>query len=332
MRLLTYNVLLGGHGREDRIADLLLRSQADVIALQEASDLALVRRLAHRLEMRMAVGKPGDSGTLNLAVLTRLPLTRWRNHQHPGRMMRTHLECEVATGSAAMPHLRVHCVHLAARFGERANGEQRRMREVRAILGDIERSGRRTPHVLLGDFNAVAPGDIVAASGFFERMAELRRAGLVVRGLDGIVGPVVQQRDADRDPGVDDAWSRAGVHPHLDVGVPRLPAIVFPLTGVLPRHPVTDRILNLRIQRWTVRHLVDEGYVDCFRALHPRRAGYTCATWMPAARIDYVFAEQALARRLRLCDVVGGLDSEIADPDALTASDHFPVMADFHLA
>ena len=78
---------------------------------------------------------------------------------------------------AAMPRVRVHCVHLAARFGERANGEARRMRELRAILGDIARSGR-TPHLIAGDFNALAPGDTVAASAFFTRMAQLRRSGV----------------------------------------------------------------------------------------------------------------------------------------------------------
>ena len=84
-------------------------------------------------------------------------------------MLRAHLECEVAVNADHTHRIRVHNLHLAARFGERANGEERRMRELGAILGDIRHSGH-APHLLLGDFNAVAPGDVVAASDFFARL------------------------------------------------------------------------------------------------------------------------------------------------------------------
>src|SRR5207245_680079 len=98
---------------------------------------------------------------LNLALLTRLPVVGSANHRHAG-MLRTHLTVEVRTGSGAVPRLRVHVVHLAARFGERANGETRRMREMSAVLDDIAVEPPR-PHVIVGDFNAIAPGDMVAA-------------------------------------------------------------------------------------------------------------------------------------------------------------------------
>lgn len=321
LRVLTYNVLLGGEGREERIAAVIRRADADVVALQEAVDLALLRRLAERLGMRMAMGKPSDAGRLNLAVLSRYPFTRWRNHQHPGRMLRTHLECEVETGVAAMPRVRVHCVHLAARFGERANGEARRMRELRAILGDIARSGR-TPHLLAGDFNALAPGDTVAASAFFTRMAQLRRTGVAVSGVGALMGPLQRRGDQDR-------FAAAGIDPNLDVGVPRLPWIVGPLTGLIPRGPSTDRFLNSLLERWSVQHLLNSGYTDCYRAVHPDDDGFTCATWMPACRIDYLFADPGLAPCLVDSDVIGG--PRRPDSEAAVASDHFPVVAEFAL-
>jgi len=323
--VLTYNVLLGGRGREERIAAVLEGAAADVIALQEASDLDMVRRLATRLGMHTVVAKPSDTVPLNLVVLSRRRLARWRSHQHHGRMLRAHLECEIDTGSSRLPRVRLHCVHLAARFGERANGEVRRMRELGAIMADIERAPN-VPHLMLGDFNAVAPGDVVAASAFLERMAELRRAGCVVRGQDGMMGPV---RRHHGDPDIDELWRAVGMHPHLDVGVPRLPWIVGPLTELLPRTPGTDRVLNALIERRTVQHLRELGYVDCYRALH-RDHGYTCATWLPAARIDYVFADPVLAPRLRSCSVLGS--GRHPDADVLAASDHFPVVADFELA
>jgi hypothetical protein len=124
-------------------------------------------------------------------------------------------------------------------------------------------------------------------------------------------------------------WEEAGVHPELNVGLPRLPWVVGPLTGVLPRHPLTDRVLNRFIERWTVPRLTEAGYVDCWRRLHPHGDGYTCATWLPAARIDYIFADRHMAPRLEACDVVGG--DGVPDPDVPGASDHLPVVADFRV-
>jgi endonuclease/exonuclease/phosphatase family metal-dependent hydrolase len=326
LRVLTYNILHGGRGREEHIAAVLERARADVIALQEASDLGMVRRLATRLGMHTVVAKPSDAMPLNLVVLSRRRLARWRSHQHHGRMLRAHLECEIDTGSPRLPRVRLHCVHLAARFGERANGEVRRMRELGAIMGDIE-DAPNVPHLVLGDFNAIAPGDVVAASAFLERMAELRRAGCVVRGRDGLMGPV--RRRPHGDPAVDELWRAVGINPSLDVGVPRLPWIVGPLTELLPRSPATDRVLNALIERRTVQHLLELGYVDCYRVLHQDH-GYTCATWLPAARIDYVFTDPTLAPWLRSCAVIGS--SSHPDADVPAASDHLPVMAEFDLA
>jgi endonuclease/exonuclease/phosphatase family metal-dependent hydrolase len=252
--------------------------------------------------MRILIGKPSDTSKLNVALLSRRRVLRWHNYQHPRRMLRGHLECEIETGSPVMPRLRIHCLHLAARFFERANGEARRMREMRSVLHDIHRL-TQTPHVIIGDFNALAPDDTVAAIRFFKRMAELRRAGLVVRGADGSMGPVQRRGRSDR--ALEHGWLAAGIDPHLDVGVPRLPSIVGPATAVIPRLPVTDRVLGALLARWSVQHLLDLGYTDCYRRMHKRDHGYTVATWMPAARVDYVFADAAVAPRLQGCDVIG---------------------------
>ena len=325
LRVVTYNILLGGQGRGDRIAAVLDRVDADVIALQEANDVDLVRSLAQRLGMRMVVAKPNDASKLNLAVLSRLPVTGWRAHRHPGRMLRAHLVCEVAVNAPGLSRLRIHNVHLAARFGEKNKGEARRLHELEAILGDIERSGP-TPHLVLGDFNSLAPGEMVAATSFFTRMAELRRRGLLVRGLDGLIVPLEAHGD---DPELAEAWREAGVEPHLHVGVPKLPWVVGPLTGAIPRSAALDRVLNRFIERWTVPRMIEAGYTDCFRAVHRGGEGYTCATWQPAARIDYVWADAHLASRVAACEVVGG--NGRSDPDVAAASDHFPVLAEFAL-
>ena len=322
LRVVTYNILLGGARREEHITAVLRRVDADVVTLQEVSNPDFASRLARELGMQLVVGAASDGTGINIAVLSRLRVRRWHNHVHRGRMLRSHLETVLVTGGAHVPELHLHSVHLAARFGERNKGESRRGRELDALFADL-RAASDTPHLIAGDFNSLAPGDSLAATAFFARMAELRRAKAVVRQPNGLV----TARPADGDGEATEAWLRAGVDPRLDVGIPALPFVVFPLTRLVPRSAAVDRLLGRTIERWTVTRMLEAGYTDCFRRLHPRAAGYTCATWMPAARIDYVFAEPRMAQRLRRCEVVGS--RRWPDREASIASDHHPLVAEF---
>jgi len=330
VRVVTYNILVGGTGRHRLIRDVLARTGADVIALQEVCDLDFLEELGRHLGMTVLAGEPSEpSPSCHVAILSRLPVGAWRNRQHRGRMLRSHLHCEVETGGTAVPLLGIHNVHLAARFGERAKGEARRMRELSAVLDGVSREPV-LPHVLLGDFNALSPGDTVAATRFFRRMSELRRAGLLVTQQDGYVGPLQVERESGS--GADAlaaAWQEAGIDPRLAPGIPILPRVVWPLTAGLPVSGGLDRFLGRFIERWTIERVLRVGYVDCFRRVHPRALGRTSATWLPAARVDYVFATPDLADCLAGCDVIGG--RRWPDADVTTASDHFPVIADFNL-
>ncbi|MGD0834168.1 MAG: endonuclease/exonuclease/phosphatase family protein [Candidatus Dormibacteria bacterium] len=317
IRVLTYNVLLGGGHREQRIAQVLRRSEADVIALQEVRDDGLLQRLAASLRMTSVFAPPGDGAGLGLGVLARVPVDGHRNHRH-AEMLRSHLELTLAI--PGLP-LRLHVLHLAARFGERAQGEERRVRELGCVLRDIERASP-APHLVLGDFNSLAPGEHLEATRFFRRMGALRRAGLLVRRADGWMAPV-------SGGGVAGRWLAHGIDPDLLPGVPALPRLVGHLTALLPESRQVDRVLGRMIERRAVPLILGRGYADCYRRLHPRAHGYTCATWLPAARIDYVFASPEMARRLIWCDVIGGRGRP--DREAPTASDHFPVAADFRL-
>lgn len=78
--------------------------------------------------------------------------------------------------------------------------------------------------------------------------------------------------------------------------------------------------------RWrTVQTVLDEGYVDAFRLKHPADPGLTLPTPDPHVRLDYVFVPEPHFSRVMSCDVV-------RHPDAAKASDHFPVVADLHVA
>ena len=74
--------------------------------------------------------------------------------------------------------------------------------------------------------------------------------------------------------------------------------------------------------RRAIGQRLDAGYVDCYRALHPRAPGYTYPAGAPWLRLDYVFASPRLAGRLAACEVVTG--AAVA-----RASDHYPLRAVF---
>ena len=99
-----------------------------------------------------------------------------------------------------------------------------------------------------------------------------------------------------------------------------------------PNEPLQVSRLPLRLRslvwlgggriRWrTIQTVLDAGYVDAYRQVHPDATGWTMPTWDPHVRLDYVFVPHEFADRILSCDVV-------ASEDAAAASDHFPVIAD----
>jgi exodeoxyribonuclease-3 len=78
--------------------------------------------------------------------------------------------------------------------------------------------------------------------------------------------------------------------------------------------------------RWrTIQRIMDAGYVDGYRTKHLRQPGWTFPTWDPHVRLDYVFVPKAFVERLSACEIVDG-------PEAVGASDHFPLLAEFDVA
>jgi endonuclease/exonuclease/phosphatase family metal-dependent hydrolase len=75
--------------------------------------------------------------------------------------------------------------------------------------------------------------------------------------------------------------------------------------------------------RWrTIQLMLDAGYADVFRTLHPEDAGLTLPTTAPQVRLDYVFVPAAAVGRAQRCEVV-------RTESARDASDHFPLLAEF---
>ncbi len=77
--------------------------------------------------------------------------------------------------------------------------------------------------------------------------------------------------------------------------------------------------------RWrTIQAVLDAGYVDVFRQLHPDLVGNSFPTWDPHVRLDYLFVPANYLSSARACDVV--MDGATGE-----ASDHLPLAAELEV-
>ncbi len=153
LRLLTYNVDAGARDRLDGIHQVLDAVDADVVALTEANDPDVVATLAARLGMSYAWER--GSGDRHIATLSRFPILQTRVYRTPPL---TQVALETRLGSPAGP-LTVYGVHFLPYL--LLPYEIRRWQAVGKLLGLIRDQGPVPPHVIVGDLNAVGPGDRV---------------------------------------------------------------------------------------------------------------------------------------------------------------------------
>lgn len=306
--IMTYNILAGGGPRLDFIEQVIRAANADLIGVQEVTRPAELARLAERLGMHFAVGT--SLSGWHVGLLSRWPILYERSYGGP---MLSRALLEAAVDLPGGERLSVFTTHLPARFSERRAGEGRRLRELDVILGHL-RAARREgapqvpsePHVLLGDFNSVAPGER------FRPMAVLRHA---------IAVDALRQARGEEMEG----------HPSVDY---ILPPAARPLRALLTgasRQPAlswcADRLAALYMPRAVIRRLRAAGYVDCYAALRPdpRTRELTCPADVPGGRIDYIWATPDFAEQLIACEVL----TDALDCPVTRASDHRPVVATF---
>jgi len=147
LRILSYNIRRGGAGREQPLAAVIRSVNPDIVVFEEATKPDVVERLAAETGMNQWSARAGKS----LAFMSRDPVTTFAARQ-PAISRHAFLEIVPSTTS-----WRVFGVHLSAVHA--AWTERRRLFELRALLRSVAASGKG-PHVLIGDFNTVAPGDI----------------------------------------------------------------------------------------------------------------------------------------------------------------------------
>lgn len=242
LKLLSYNIRFGGVGREARLAEVIRAVGPDLVVFQEASNPRVIGELSEATGMPCWAARHGHS----IGFLSREQVHAHAWH-HPRGAKHSFLEIVLADG-----HSRVFGLHLSAWFSRWS--EDKRAREIRALLAGIA-AHRDGFHVLCGDFNTLAPGELLQA----------RRMPL---------------------------WIQAMV-----------------------------RLSGGDIGRRTIQTMLDAGYVDAFRRLHPADPGYTFPTWDPHVRLDYVFVPARYAERVSVCEVV-------REPAPVAAaSDHHPLLA-----
>jgi exodeoxyribonuclease-3 len=148
IRLLTYNIRRGGSGREEVLAATIAECSPDIVIFQEATDPAVVETLASHAGMSYWASR----ANLSLAFMSRVPIVHFEWHR-PALSRHAFLEV-VPFGR----EFRLFGVHLAAVFS--AWTERRRAFELRALLRSIA-VHQRGFHALVGDFNTVAPGELL---------------------------------------------------------------------------------------------------------------------------------------------------------------------------
>jgi endonuclease/exonuclease/phosphatase family metal-dependent hydrolase len=146
LRVLSYNILKGGVGREEHLAAVINDQSPDIVVLQEATRPDVVDRLAAATRMIVNSATRGRS----LAFMSRAPIAE---HRWVRPRWSQHAFLEVVPEGM---DVRIFGVHLSAVHA--AWTEARRVRELRALLTAIK-AHDQTHHVLVGDFNTLAPGE-----------------------------------------------------------------------------------------------------------------------------------------------------------------------------
>lgn len=147
-RLLTYNICRGGRGREEKLAAVIRSCSPDLVVLQEATRPEIVCDLAKRTAMEQWASRSGES----LGFLARRTVRKFAWHKP--RVSR-HAFLEIVPADSEVPVVGLHLSAVHAAWTER-----RRAYELRALLRAIK-AHEHGFHLLAGDFNTLAPGELL---------------------------------------------------------------------------------------------------------------------------------------------------------------------------
>jgi endonuclease/exonuclease/phosphatase family metal-dependent hydrolase len=273
-----------------------------VVGLIEAIDENVVEQLATSLYMEYRLsGRAKDAEGWQGAVLSRLPIISTRTYTHS--LLKKQPLLEVCLEEHDGQLLTVFVTHLTAAFSRFWIANQKRRCEVRELLRIME-GKQGTKHLLMGDFNSIAPGEQLRGSSFLQYVAD----------------PNLYFQ-LEPDPAIQ--------APNLDFVLPRPFYMVKPLLEMVPRSKILsttfDAFSFLYAPRGGFRLLNKAGYVDCFREMNPGQQGFTWPAPLPVGRVDFIFASPELSPRLFSASVLTEDDHACVGK----GSDHLPIFADF---
>ena len=152
MRIISYNILDGGEGRADPLAEVILAQKPDVVAIVEADDPDVLARLGKRLGMDyvQARGKKKAS-----ALFSRFVIRDSINHAAiDKKLTKSFLQATVIDPAGVDWTFGV--IHLPAHATD--ENEKDREAELKIILDTFKPLRQsKTRHVLCGDFNSNSP-------------------------------------------------------------------------------------------------------------------------------------------------------------------------------
>lgn len=159
MRIVSYNILEGGGGRADKLADVIRSQRPDVVCLVEAEDEAVLATIAEKLKMDLV---PAPGNKRGSALLTRWTIRDSINHAPLHKALsKSLLEATVVTPAGQTWAFGV--AHFHAHAGE--EDERKREAELDVVLDAFAQRRRGgSPHFLCGDFNANAPAQHIDLS------------------------------------------------------------------------------------------------------------------------------------------------------------------------
>jgi endonuclease/exonuclease/phosphatase family metal-dependent hydrolase len=170
VKLLSYNIRFGGRRREQQLAEVIRAVNPDLVIFQEAIDPEVIKSLAGETGLPFWAARREHS----IGYISRLETSHHEWH-YPAGAKHSFLEIAIK-GSEA----RIFGLHLSSMFSKW--GERRRVREIRALLKSIEKH-QQGFHVLVGDFNTLAVGELL----------DVRRMPPWIRGLIWLSGRDIQR-------------------------------------------------------------------------------------------------------------------------------------------
>ena len=190
VKLLSYNIRFGGRRRARELAEVIQAVAPDLVVFQEAIDPEVIRSLSVATDLPFWDARPEHS----IGFISKLEISNHEWH-YPAGAKHSFLEI-VIKGSES----RIFGLHLSSMFSKW--GERRRVKEIQALLKSIERH-QAGFHVLVGDFNTLAVGEVL----------DVRRMPAWIRGLVWLSGRDIQRATIQHLTGANYVDGYRSLHP-----------------------------------------------------------------------------------------------------------------------